>query len=485
MQPTWKAKVSADPTLQGPVLGASSLMDVASHCFGLAEIESHVHRYDKKVAETVARQRRVARKWWQTREALHERLKWSRPRIRDWQLSRVSTLVDWAFNTIPFYRSLYSKSGFRTGDIVTWEDFASLPLVTRQDLTLGFPQRQVLAGVNPELCYGARTSGSSGVPMTIVRDDGSEELQSLLRMRQFEVMLGSQLRPTDWIYNIYLSSWAFTSFDGEFPVFSISEDCPPQALVQHIEQLRPRLVSAFPSVLARMATTKPVNMAKSGVSCICTNSEGSSRTERDMIAEAFGVPVFDEYASEEMSGVIASECIAGNYHVVEDRVVAEVTNVDSDGLGDIVVTDMANIFMPIIRYAQGDLVRLSAEDAVCGCGNCFRHFDRFMGRADQALHSPSIGRVPSDRVMNLCDRTLVDFASGVAAFRIIQSVPETVDVMMVLRPGFTVAEQASLEALTVGLRDLFQYPIGITPIYLPDLPDASSYKRRMVINLLR
>lgn len=474
-------KTDVPPLCQAP--DGSMILDVAAYCFSDPEIERHVHRYNKAVPETLARQRRVARKWRLTRDALHGRMKWSRDRIRDWQLSKLSTLVDFAFNTIPFYRERYGAYGFRTGDVTTWEDFASLPIVTRRELTTDFPRAHVLAGVEPSHCYGARTSGSSGVPLTIVRDDGAEELQSLLRMRQFEVMLGETLLPTDWIYNIYLSSWAFTSFDGAFPVFSISEDCPPAAILKHIARLRPKVVSTFPSFLSRMAVS-PINLSECGVRCICTNSEGSTRHERDSFAALFGVPVLDEYSTEEMSGVIASECREGNYHILEDRVVVEMANGTPDGIGDIIVTDLANFYMPIIRYSQGDLIRMSPDDRECACANNFRHLDRFFGRTDQALHSPSIGRVPTDRVMNLCDRTFVSYESGVEAFRIIQKERDSVDILLVLRPGLAAVEPRYLGMFSNGLREIFQYPIEIKLSYLEALPDTASHKRRMVINQL-
>jgi phenylacetate-CoA ligase len=471
------------PSRLRPALDGSTILDVASFSFGDPELDRYVHHYNKVVPETLSRQKRVARKWQLRRDALHKRMKWPRERVRDWQLDKVSALVDFAFNTIPFYNERYGACGFRTGEIVTWDDFASLPVTTRSDLTTNFPAAYVLSGVDPLKCYGARTSGSSGVPLSIVRDDGAEELQSLLRMRQFEVMLDAPLLPSDWIYNIYNSSWAFTSFDGEFPVFSVSEDCPPAIVLRHLALLKPKVLSAFPGFLSRMAQT-PDNLFQHGVRCICTNSEGSSRQERANFAAAFGVPVFDEYSTEELCGVVASECKYGNYHVVEDRVVVEVGGASADGTGDIIATDLANFYMPIIRYSQGDLIRLAAEDAVCPCANQFRHLDKFLGRSDQALQSPSIGRVPGDRLMNLCDRTFVAPESGVAAFRLVQTELELIDVLLVLRVGALHVDKDIMGAFIDGLRELFQYPVRTRVEYLSSLPDTPSYKRRMVLNRL-
>jgi phenylacetate-CoA ligase len=191
--------------------------------------------------------------------------------------------------------------------------------------------------------------------------------------------------------------------------------------------------------------------------------------------------VLDEYASEELS-IIATECRFGRYHVVEDRIRVDVTNVGPDGMGDILGTDLSNIYLPLIRYAQGDLIRWTGEFRSCECGNNFRSFDRFLGRADQTLRSPAIGRVPSDRVMNLCDRTLVSYESGVAQFRLVQHSLDAVEVFLVLRTPGREASASILEEFCTGLRNLFQTDLDVRFSYLTALPALSSHKRRMILS---
>jgi phenylacetate-CoA ligase len=452
---------------------------VAAATFGSPDVERHVHRYRKQVPETVDRQRRLRRRWDSQRDALHRRTTWPPELILEWQLDRLAAIVDHAFATIPFYRDLYGRHGYRTGDIVTFDDFAALPAIGKADLVAGFPDRNVLPGVDPGACYGARTSGSTGVPVTLIQDDLSAERWMVNRMRQFEQMAGRRLEPADWIYNVYLSTWSFTSFDGDYPVFTVSEDCPPRAVAEHIALLRPKVVSAFPSFLRRLAE-HCADLDSAGVLCVCTNSESSTARERRDYARHFGVPVLDEYATEELS-IVATECLFGRYHVVEDRIRVDVADVGPDGIGDILATDMSNTYMPVIRYTQGDLVNWTGQFHPCECGSTFRTFDRFLGRADQALLSPVTGRVPTDQVMNLCDRTLVSHESGVAQFRVVQHRVDDVEVHLVLREGVTSADPVELAEFRTGLRALFDSAIGVRFTIAESLPRTASYKRRMVV----
>lgn len=455
-------------------------MDTSAFHFDLKDIIAHTHKYHQKVAETEYRYLRLQEKWNLNRSKLKARTQWPVELMQEWQLEKVSNMVDYAFNCIPFYKKLYGQCGFTTGDIINWDNFNELPHISKKDIIKNFPEQVILPGVNYENCYQARTSGSTGVPMTIVRDSVSTESWMMNRMRQFEQMTGESIQTTDWIYNIYLSTWAFNSFAGDYPVFSISENCPPIAVAEHLKLLRPKIISAFPSFLRRLQPYIQ-DLSKYGVKCICTNSESSTRKERDVFQAHFGVPVLDEYASEELS-IIATECPHGNYHVVEDRVRVDVINQDQNGFGDILGTDMSNTYMPLIRYSQGDLIQWTGEAKPCACGSKFRYIKRFLGRADQTLESKERGRIPADLMMNLCDRTLVPIESGLAEFRICQTNLNTLKLLAVLRKEESEITPTVLARFRKSVYDLFGYKITIQIEYYAEIPKLSSYKRRMIIN---
>lgn len=85
----------------------------------------------------------------------------------------------------------------------------------------------------------------------------------------------------------------------------------------------------------------------------------------------FTAPVADIYACSE-AGDIAWQCLNGNgYHINMDNVIVEIIR---DGkpasvgqVGEVVITNLNRYAMPIIRYKNGDLAKLSAESCPCGC----------------------------------------------------------------------------------------------------------------------
>lgn len=116
------------------------------------------------------------------------------------------------------------------------------------------------------------------------------------------------------------------------------------------------------------------------VRCMVTTSELLDDASRVLLEQSSGLKVFNEYGCGEV-GSIAHECERGRLHVMSDNLVLECLPAEGlpDGLGDLVVTDLYNTAMPLIRYRLGDLGRLS--DSPCSCGKPYPLLERIVGRA--------------------------------------------------------------------------------------------------------
>ena len=64
-------------------------------------------------------------------------------KIQEWQLKRISEIVDYAYENIPLYHKKYSEIGYRKGMIKTWEDYEKLPILYKNELIEGFPNEIV------------------------------------------------------------------------------------------------------------------------------------------------------------------------------------------------------------------------------------------------------------------------------------------------------------------------------------------------------
>jgi phenylacetate-coenzyme A ligase PaaK-like adenylate-forming protein len=76
----------------------------------------------------------------------------------------------------------------------------------------------------------------------------------------------------------------------------------------------------------------------------------------------FGVPLVNMYGSEEMN-CIAYECPNKHMHIIRDNVYLETDTLDSDV--NAIITSLNNHAMPLIRYAQGDIINYDTLPLRC------------------------------------------------------------------------------------------------------------------------
>lgn len=78
----------------------------------------------------------------------------SRDEMLAWQFTRIRALITHTFEPIPFDHSLYQRAGFQPEDLKSWDDFAKLPIITREDAVANYPDSIVDQRI-PKLCKAA------------------------------------------------------------------------------------------------------------------------------------------------------------------------------------------------------------------------------------------------------------------------------------------------------------------------------------------
>ena len=459
------------------------MFNPANFTFDLPDIQKHLH-VNKKRPETLAGQQRLLRKWQLGRDRLFANTRLSADEMDAWQLERIALLVDIAFSTHPFYHQLYKSVGFKRGDLVTWEDYNALPTISKKDIIQNYDMFTGNLDQKFPENLSARTSGSSGQALTTNFDPAMVDHDLLHCMRFDEQMLGRKRADSEWYYKIFVAAPYYSSLDNRFPTFTVSNECPPEAVLVHLHKIRPAILAGFPSYLLKLGSLIQ-DPRELGIRAIATVSESSTLAERRRIAEQFDAKVYNEYASVELC-LIATECHKERHHIVSDNVRVDVLNPDETGMGEIVATNLNNTFMPFIRYRQGDTIRMDFHAAECECGNRFRYIESFLGRSDQILESCNVGKVRSDLVMALYDRTLLTAASKIDEFQIIQTKPDEVMLLLVPTSGHSHADQGAVCDFVSGLKAIFKDPdLNVRIEELKVIPPNKSHKRRLIENRIR
>lgn len=462
------------------MLPINAVFDTYKHHHEIDDIKKYAVAWMFR-EESLAEQLRIQALIQSQLPGLRQRLSWERQVLDAWKLRQLRIVVDWAFKTVPFYHEIYRTAGYECGGIRSFADFEALPVLTRNQIIENFPGNIVSSQYDKANCRWLSSSGSSGYPVQLIMQQDRTELDTLHRLRMFEQMHGQLLSKDDWIYNVNHAVWWHTSFNGEYPVFSVNQKCPLDSVLAHLKKLRPSFMSAITSYVELMASAG-VNLAEFGIKTVATNSETSSVKQRRMWEQQLGVVVCDEYSSEE-AGLLAHECRHGYYHLIEDDTYLEINNPDKNGYGSVLATDLWNFAMPIIRYNQGDFASHKDGDEKCGCGNNFRRIKEVAGRIDEAFESRN-GKVLPGILLEATENFLSHDDSGMAEYRVIQIAIDTIEIIYVKHPEHPTFSRSLIEGFRSILSDLFGHYVQLELKQVLYIDDVERNKRKVLINNL-
>jgi phenylacetate-CoA ligase len=176
-----------------------------------------------------------------------------------------------------------------------------------------------------------------------------------------------------------------------------------------------------------------------GLKVVITTSEVLSAPQRRLLEATFGVPVQNEYGCGEV-GPIAYECDSGQLHVMSDNLRIELLQADGrlagpGESGEVVITDLNNRAMPLVRYRVGDFATWGSS---CSCGRSFPVLEKVWGRAYEFVQLPSGRRCHGEFFMYLFEDLRAN-GVDIEQFQVVQSAERRLDVSIVVKAAL--AEQ--------------------------------------------
>ena len=141
--------------------------------------------------------------------------------------------------------------------------------------------------------------------------------------------------------------------------------------IEGIAQYRPHYVAGYAGSLYQIATVaRRHNVPLYRPAFVYSSAELLQDFMRARIEEQFGTRVYDFYGSREV-GAIAGECRLGRKHIFAMNNLVEVLNNKEERVapgaeGRLIVTNLHNYAMPLLRYEIGDTGSLAADPCPCG-----------------------------------------------------------------------------------------------------------------------
>ena len=141
--------------------------------------------------------------------------------------------------------------------------------------------------------------------------------------------------------------------------------------IDGIARYRPHYVAGYAGSLYQIATVaRRHNIPLYRPAFVYSSAERLQDFMRARIEEQFGTRVYDFYGSREV-GAMAGECSAGRKHIFAANNRVEVldnkgSSVAAGEEGRLIVTNLHNHAMPLLRYEIGDTGSLATDPCPCG-----------------------------------------------------------------------------------------------------------------------
>jgi phenylacetate-CoA ligase len=173
------------------------------------------------------------------------------------------------------------------------------------------------------------------------------------------------------------------------PVYELSLQTLPR-LIRKIRRHRPVLIDgyaeAFNLVAAYLKGSGARGVRPKGV---ISSAQILPEQSRRLIEQEMGCAVFDKYGSREFSGIAyESEAHEGHLVVAESYIVEILVDgrpARPGELGEVVITDLNNHCMPLIRYRIGDLAEAMDSSVRSPCGRGLPRIGRIEGRVQSII----------------------------------------------------------------------------------------------------
>lgn len=346
-----------------------------------------------------------------------------------------------------------------------------IPVTTRSDLKGNFPGNVCAHNVTVLRRIRKFTAGSTGAPLEFFNDRGTLGVRLASRFLHNE-WLGLKL--TDGMVRMSHHQAPHRSMVNETQVSTLAVTRKTaRKVIEYIRRSHVPSIVAFPSVLRILAenlVSSPDNLT-GFLRAIVSTGETLLPSDKRRLSDAFGAMVYERYSAQEVPGEFGQQCQAdAGMHWNPGIAFLEVRrNGKAAKIGEtgrILLTDLWNRVMPLVRYDIGDEAKVGDN---CKCGRTWGTITGPIGRLQDRLTTKD-GELMA--LTDLATKISERFEKEISRFQLVETGKSTYKIRIVLDPrvnNFDVLElrdflHSSLQDVVVEARDPMRLPSGKSPL---------------------
>jgi phenylacetate-CoA ligase len=324
--------------------------------------------------------------------------------LRALQLERLRWTLGHAHAQVPHYRKSFDAAGVHPGDLKDLADLAKFPFTTKADLRANYPFGMFAVPMDRIVRVHA-SSGTTGKPTVVGYTREDIDTWSAVMARSIRAAGG---RSTDIVHIAYGYGLFTGGLGAHYGAEALGATVVPvsggmtERQVQLMRDFKPGILMCTPSyalVIADEFARQGLDPAQCSARVGIFGAEPWSESMRDEIDRRLGLAALNHYGLSEVIGPgVASEHVEtrDGLTIWEDHFYPEIIDPQSGTVlpegqdGELVLTSLTKIGMPVIRFRTRDLTRL-----LPGTARSMRRMARVLGRSDDMLIIRGVNVFPS------------------------------------------------------------------------------------------
>lgn len=344
------------------------------------------------------------------------------------QRERLADLLSYAHRHSAYYQRHWPRiPEFEPASIL--HTLGELPTVTKADLQGRW--QEMVARPRLRRTTTKVTGGSTGQAVTVIKNrsaTAAEMAASWLGYGWFGVAIGDRAarfwgNPATLKRRLRYIAADLATHRIRFSAFAF-DDADLARYWERCVRFQPDYFYGYVSMLTAFASfvaSHGLDGRSLRLKAVITTSEVLGEPQRALLEDTFGAAVQNEYGCGEF-GPIAYQCDKGSLHIMSENLVLEIIAANGEPApvgvpGDIVLTDLNNRAMPMIRYRVGDI---GVRGERCACGRGFPVLNKVWGREYDFVQTPDKRRFHGEFFMYFFE-DLRSHGAPVDKFQIIQS----------------------------------------------------------------
>ena len=327
-------------------------------------------------------------------------------KLRELQTERFKRIIRRAYENVPFYHQRMEEKNLTPDSFKTLDDVQKFPFTIKANLRDTYPFG-LFASPLKDIVRLHASSGTTGKPIVVAytQDDLKVWADAMGRSYAAAGVTRGDIMQISFGYGLFtggLGAHYGAETLGATVIPASGGNTERQIML--MKDFGVTAVSCTPSYfvhLVEVAGKMGIDLRKLPLRMGVFGAEPWTPEMRHFIEESSGIKAYDIYGLSEITGPgVASECeYQCGLHVFEDYFYPEIVDPDTlevlpDGEeGELVITTLMKMAMPMIRYRTRDLSSIVTEK--CACGRTIRRISKISHRSDDMFIIRGVNVFPS------------------------------------------------------------------------------------------